>query len=416
MVHLDLYQTVCAAVLALWLGTFIKNKVDFMQRFCIPSPVIGGLLFALLTLVGYLSGLFIVDFDDTLKQVFMVLFFTSVGYQANFKTVKQGGKPLLLMVVLVGVLVCVQNLTASGIAMGLGLNGLIGMTAGSIPMVGGHGTSGAFGPVLEEMGVAGATTLTTAAATFGLVAGSLIGGPLAQRLIEKHKLLRNDNQARPVGGSKEAELAESLVSSQSKTKGTTGDYTKGLYLLIIAVGLGTLVSSLLNMTGFTFPIYMGGMLAAAIIRNIDEYGGNWVGVPMREIDEMGGICLSLFLGIAMISLKLWELAELALPLCLMLTAQVLIMIVFAYFICFRVMGKDYDAAVLSAGFCGFGMGATPNAMANIQAVCDKYVPSVKAFLIIPIVGSMFTDFVNSMLITLFVNVIPSAEGFLAGLF
>ena len=150
---------------------------------------------------------------------------------------------------------------------------------------------------------------------------------------------------------------------------------------------------------------MGGLLAGCIIRNVDEFGNNWIGSPMREIDEIGGICLSLFLGIAMISLKLWELAELALPLCLMLGAQVIIMILFAYFVCFPVMGKDYDAAVLSAGFCGFGMGATPNAMANIQAVCDKYVPSVKAFLIIPIVGSMFTDFVNSLIITFFINVL-----------
>lgn len=162
---------------------------------------------------------------------------------------------------------------------------------------------------------------------------------------------------------------------------------------------------LLDLTGMTFPIYMGGLLAGAIIRNIDEFGGNKIGSPMREIDEMGSICLSLFLGIAMISLKLWELAELALPLCLMLGAQIIIMILFAYFICFRVMGKDYDAAVLSAGFCGFGMGATPNAMANIQAVCDKYVVSWKAFLIVPIVGSMFTDFVNSMLITVFLNIL-----------
>lgn len=405
MLELDLYQTVCAAVIALWIGTFLKNRIMFLQRFCIPSPVVGGLLFALLTLAGYSSGLFVIGFDDTLKNLFMVFFFTSVGFQANFKTIKQGGKPLIAMVLLVAVLVVIQNSVAVGIAMGLGLDGLVGLCAGSIPMVGGHGTAGGFGPVLEEMGVTGAMSLTTAAATFGLVAGSLIGGPLAQRLIEKHNLLKDRENIKAQGGSKEAELADSLTSSQADKEKNKGDYTKALYLLIIAVGLGTLVSMLLDLTGMTFPIYMGGLLAGAIIRNIDEFGGNKIGSPMREIDEMGSICLSLFLGIAMISLKLWELAELALPLCLMLGAQILIMILFAYFICFRVMGKDYDAAVLSAGFCGFGMGATPNAMANIQAVCDKYVVSWKAFLIVPIVGSMFTDFVNSMLITVFLNIL-----------
>jgi len=405
MTNLDLYQTLCAAVVALWVGSYLKDRIALLQRFCIPSPVVGGLLFAFITLLGYMLGLFEVGFDSTLKNLFMVFFFTSVGYQANFKTIKMGGKPLLMMVVLVAVLVVIQNGVAVGIAMGLGLDSLVGMTAGSIPMVGGHGTSGAFGPILEQMGVTGATSLTTAAATFGLVAGSLVGGPLAQRLIEKHHLLKSDTPAQKHSQSGEAELAESLVKSQADKLKSKGNYTKALYLLIIAVGAGTLVSYLLDLTGVTFPVYMGGLLAGCIIRNMDEFGHNWIGTPMREIDELGGICLSLFLGIAMISLKLWELASLALPLCLMLGTQVIIMVLFAYFVCFRVMGRDYDAAVLSAGFCGFGMGATPNAMANIQAVCDKYVPSVKAFLIIPIVGSMFTDFVNSLLITFFINVL-----------
>ena len=392
MTELDLYQTLCLAVVALWVGSYLKNRIGVLQRFCIPSPVVGGLLFAMLTLLGYMLGLFEVSFDSTLKNL-------------NFKTIKLGGKPLLMMVVLVAVLVVIQNCVAVGIALGLGLDGLVGMTAGSIPMVGGHGTSGAFGPILEQMGVVGGTSLTTAAATFGLVAGSLVGGPLAQRLIEKHHLLKERITGHKYDSSGEADLAESLVKSQEDKLKNKGNYTKALYLLIIAVGLGTLVSYLLDLTGATFPIYMGGLLAGCIIRNVDEFGNNWIGSPMREIDEIGGICLSLFLGIAMISLKLWELAELALPLCLMLGAQVIIMILFAYFVCFPIMGKDYDAAVLSAGFCGFGMGATPNAMANIQAVCDKYVPSVKAFLIIPIVGSMFTDFVNSLIITFFINVL-----------
>lgn len=320
----------------------------------------------------------------------MVFFFTSVGFQANFKTIRQGGRPLILLVVLVAFMVVVQNIVAVAIAKGLGLQGLIGMTAGSIPMVGGHGTSGAFGPVLEEMGITGATTLTTAAATFGLVAGSLIGGPIGKRLIEKHKLLAtasNDVEA---------------IIQETHTEHHDSAYTVAVFQMIVAVGLGTLVSYALSLTGMTFPIYMGGMIVAAIMRNYSEFTRK-ISIPMDQISDMGGICLSLFLGIAMVTLRLWELAELALPLVLMLSAQLAIMIGFAYFVVFRVMGKDYDAAVLTSGFCGFGMGATPNAMANMQAICDKYQPSIKAYLLIPIVGSMFTDFINSMIVTLFIN-------------
>lgn len=390
MVSLDLYQTLAVSVVALWLGTLLKKKIRILSQFCIPSPVIGGLLFALFTLLGYSTGWFVCAFDDTMKQVCMVFFFTSVGFQANFKTIRQGGRPLILLVVLVAFMVVVQNIVAVAIARGLGLRGLIGMTAGSIPMVGGHGTSGAFGPVLEQMGITGATTLTTAAATFGLVAGSLIGGPIGKRLIEKHKLLAtasNDVDA---------------IIQETHTEHHDSAYTVAVFQMIVAVGLGTLVSYALSLTGMTFPIYMGGMIVAAIMRNYSEFTKK-ISIPMDQISDMGGICLSLFLGIAMVTLRLWELAELALPLVLMLSAQLAIMIGFAYFVVFRVMGKDYDAAVLTSGFCGFGMGATPNAMANMQAICDKYQPSIKAYLLIPIVGSMFTDFINSMIVTLFIN-------------
>lgn len=392
MLYLDLYQTLAVAVVALWVGNYLKRRIRILSHFCIPSPVIGGLLFALLSLMGYLSGWFVCDFDDTMKQVCMVFFFTSVGFQANFKTVKQGGRPLVLLVSLVALMIVIQNILAIGIARGMGFDALIGMTAGSIPMVGGHGTSGAFGPVLEELGVTGATTLTTAAATFGLIAGSLIGGPIGKRLIEKHRLIataKNDVEA---------------IIQESHTEHHDSAYTTAVFQLIVAVGIGTLVSYALSLTGMTFPVYIGGMLVAAIMRNYSEFTHK-ISIPMDQISDMGVICLSLFLGIAMVTLRLWELAELALPLVVMLTAQLVTMIGFAYFVVFRVMGKDYDAAVLTSGFCGFGMGATPNAMANMQAICDKYQPSIKSYLLIPIVGSMFTDFINSMIVTFFINLL-----------
>lgn len=389
-----MYQTIAVAVVVLILGTFLKRKISFLEKFCIPAPVIGGLIFAIFTLICYSTGILEIDFDDTLKEVCMVFFFTSVGFQANLKVLKSGGKPLLIFLVLVIILIITQNFTAIGLANLLGLDSLTGMTTGSIPMVGGHGTAGAFGPVLEDFGISGATTVCTAAATFGLIAGSLMGGPIGNRLIKKHNLLetiKNDDDTL-------------LVEEEEKHERHFSMYAPAVFQLIIAVGIGTIFSKLLSLTGMTFPIYIGAMIAAAIMRNIGEYTGK-ITIHMGEINDLGGICLSLFLGIAMITLKLWQLADLALPLVILLAGQVALMFLFSYIVVFNVMGRNYDAAVLVAGTCGFGMGATPNAMANMQAICEKYGPSVKAYLIIPIVGSLFADFLNSLTITFFINLL-----------
>ena len=389
-----MYQTIAVAVVVLILGAFLKRKISFLEKFCIPAPVIGGLIFAIFTLICYSTGILEIDFDDTLKEVCMVFFFTSVGFQANLKVLKSGGKPLVIFLVLVIVLIITQNFTAIGLANLLGLDSLTGMTTGSIPMVGGHGTAGAFGPVLEDFGISGATTVCTAAATFGLVAGSLMGGPIGNRLIKKHNLLetiKNDDDTL-------------LVEEEEKHERHFSMYAPAVFQLIIAVGIGTIFSKLLSLTGMTFPIYIGAMIAAAIMRNIGEYTGK-ITIHMVEINDLGGICLSLFLGIAMITLKLWQLADLALPLIILLAGQVALMFLFSYIVVFNVMGRNYDAAVLVAGTCGFGMGATPNAMANMQAICEKYGPSVKAYLIIPIVGSLFADFLNSLTITFFINLL-----------
>ena len=393
-ITLDMYQTIAVAVVVLILGAFLKRKISFLEKFCIPAPVIGGLICAIFTLICYSTGILEIDFDDTLKEVCMVFFFTSVGFQANLKVLKSGGKPLLIFLVLVIVLIITQNFTAIGLANLLGLDSLTGMTTGSIPMVGGHGTAGAFGPVLEDFGISGATTVCTAAATFGLIAGSLMGGPIGNRLIKKHNLLetiKNDDDTL-------------LVEEEEKHERHFSMYAPAVFQLIIAVGIGTIFSKLLSLTGMTFPIYIGAMIAAAIMRNIGEYTGK-ITIHMGEINDLGGICLSLFLGIAMITLKLWQLADLALPLVILLAGQVALMFLFSYIVVFNVMGRNYDAAVLVAGTCGFGMGATPNAMANMQAICEKYEPSVKAYLIIPIVGSLFADFLNSLTITFFINLL-----------
>ena len=393
-IQLDMYQTLAAAVLVLLLGNYLRKKINFLEKFCIPAPVIGGLLFAIFTCICYTTGIIEFSFDDTLREVCMVFFFTSVGFQANLKVLKSGGRSLIVFLGLVIVLIFSQNLLAIGLSKLLNLNPLIGMCTGSIPMVGGHGTAGAFGPVLEDFNIQGATTICTAAATFGLITGSLVGGPIGKRLIEKRKLMDNVP----------TEDDSLLVEDEEKHQRHTNMYAAAVFQLILAIGLGTIFSYFLTKTGLTFPIYIGAMLAAALMRNITEYSGKGT-IHMGEINDLGGICLSLFLGMAMITLKLWELATLALPLVILLAAQTLLICVFTYFVIFNVMGRDYDAAVLSAGTCGFGMGATPTAMANMQAICDRYVPSVKAYLIIPLIGSLFADFINSLVITFFINIL-----------
>ena len=374
-IQLDMYQTIAVAVVVLMLGKFLKERVELLERFCIPAPVIGGVIFAIFTCLCYVTGIAEFSFDDILKEVCMVFFFTSVGFQANLKVLKSGGRALIVFLGLVITLILCQNFLAIGLAKLLHISPLVGLCTGSIPMIGGHGTAGAFGPVLEDFGVKGASTLCTAAATFGLIAGSVMGGPVGKRLIEKKNLL--DTVV--------VEDDSLLIEDERKHERHASMYPAAVFQLIIAIGIGTIISKLLSLTGMTFPIYIGAMIAAACMRNIGEYSGKFT-IYMGEINDIGGISLSLFLGIAMITLKLWQL-----------------MFLYTYFVVFNVMGRDYDAAVLSSGVCGFGMGATPNAMANMQAVCEKYAPSVKAFLLVPLVGSLFADFLNSLAITFFIN-------------
>ena len=397
-IEINKYLTLAIAVGVLMLGQFLRKRIRFLETFCIPAPVVGGLVVAIISCILYVAGIVEFVYDDTFREICMVFFFTSVGFQANLAVLKEGGKDLILFLVQVILLIVLQNVLAVGMSRVLGVNPLIGMCTGSVPMVGGHGTAGAFGPVIEDFGIQGATTIATAAATFGLIAGSLIGGPLGNSLIKKYNLLET---AKTDEDDEEIEIFDEDEEMHIRH---IDQYAPAVFELCVTVGLGTLVSALLTKTGMTFPIYIGAMIVAAIIRNIGEATGR-IKVYMGEINDLGGICLSLFLGIAMITLKIWQLAALALPLVILLLVQLAFMYLFARFVIFRFMGRDYDAAVITAGTCGFGMGATPNAMANMQAICDKYAPSIKAYLLIPIVGSLFADFINSLVITFFINLV-----------
>lgn len=389
---LDMYMTAGVGVVALLLGMCFNKWIPFLKRFCIPVPVSGGLLISLFFLLLYVVFGLDIEFNGTIKDIAMTLFFTSVGYQSNVRVLKQGGKPLVVMIVLVAVLIVSQNLLSLGIAKGMGVSSLVGMATGSIPMCGGHGTAGGFSPLLEKMGLEGADSITMAAATFGLIAGSLIGGPLGEMLIRRHKLAEETN------------TNDEIMTLEAHEGGSSlKRYTQALGQIFVAMALGMGLSKLLALTGVTFPTYFGSLVVAAILRNI--FGHKEDNLCLPETIGIGELSLSIFLGIAMSTLKLWELAGLMLPLFVILLSQALFMALYATFVAFPAFGRNYDAAMLVSGLCGFGLGATPNAMANMSAVSYKYHYSVKPFIIVPVVGAMFVDIINTGVITFFLNLL-----------
>ncbi|QSX06301.1 sodium/glutamate symporter [Sedimentibacter sp. zth1] len=394
IIKLDLYQTVAMAVLVFYIGSVLKKRVSLFEKYCIPSPVVGGILFALLTLLLNVTGLMTIETDDTMRNVFMTLFFTSVGYTASLKLLKKGGIQVIVFVLLCTVLVILQNVVGVSLATFFKLKPILGLCVGSIPMIGGHGTAGSIGTMLENMGVSGAATVSVASATFGLIMGGMIGGPIAKKLISKNNL----SSTAVISKDGIDDFTEERLDDEPNFE----QMLKAFSMLFLAAGIGSIISKLIQKTGITFPSYIGAMLAAAFLRNVSDVTRKF-SIMEDIIGILGSVSLTLFLSMALMGLKLWELAELALPLVVMLIAQTVLMILFSYFITYNVMGRDYEAAVMSSACCGFGMGATPNAIANMQAITSKYGPAPKAYFIVPLVGSLFIDFINASIITIFIN-------------
>ena len=388
--QLNMAETVGFAIILLLLGRWIKKKVNFFEKFFIPAPVIGGTLFSIILLIGHQTETFTFTFNDDIKNLLMIAFFTTVGFSASLKILKKGGIGVALFLLAAVILVILQDIIGPVLAKALGINPLLGLAAGSIPLTGGHGTSGAFGPELEKLGATGATVVAVASATYGLIAGCLIGGPIARRLMIKNNLKPTE--------SKEG-VDNSLLGSTTEV--TEESLFSAVVYVGIAMGIGALINNMLAKAGIKFPVYLMGMVVAAIIRNILDF--NQKQLPFSEIGIVGNISLSLFLSMALMSMKLWQLIDLAVPLIIILLVQTVLMAFFAYFITFNIMGRDYDAAVMSTGHCGFGLGATPNAMANMETFTKANGQSVKAFFIIPIVGSLFIDFINAGVIQTFAS-------------
>ena len=416
-VTLNGYYTLILATLVLLLGRFLVKKIKFLEDFNIPEPVAGGLVAAAIVYSLNLIWGYSFNFNQALQTATMLMFFASIGLSADFGRLKAGGSPLLIFTIVVSVFIVLQDVVGVAMASVLGLDPLLGLVTGSIALTGGHGTAGAWGIVLEEQyGVVGATTLGIAAATYGLVAGGLVGGPVARRLINKMGLKPtpvnpNQSEVEKLAGQ------QSLYSTKHDEDGddrheemfekpdnirliTASSTIESLALFAGALAFADLMTIVAQGTAFELPTFVWALAGGVIIRNALTMVFNF-DMFDRAIDVIGNASLSLFLAMALLSLKLWELTDLAGPVLIILLVQTAVMIAYAYFVTYRIMGKDYDAAVLAAGHCGFGMGATPTAIANMQAVTDRYLPSPKAFLIVPMVGAFFVDIVNATVLQIF---------------
>ena len=376
-----------------YLGKYIRKKFSILSKYCIPPSVVGGFIFSLVTLFLYQTNLAAINLDTSLQNLFMTTFFTSIGFTASFALLKQGGKKVITFLLLAILLVILQNIVGVSLATAFRLSPLLGLATGSIPMVGGHGTAGSFGPILEGLGVERATTVSVASATFGLIMGSILGGLVARNLILKHHLKAEKSNQKPEEAGGFNEENTNILSLKHMMNGAC--------LLFIAMGLGSIVSKFIQMTSLTFPSYIGAMLVAALIRNIADLRGKEL--VEKEIETIGSLSLSFFLTMALMGLKLWQLFDLALPLIIMLIAQSILIALFASFITYKVMGKNYEAAVFASATCGFGMGATPNAIANMDELTNRFGFTPTPYFVVPLVGGLFIDFINSGIITIFIN-------------
>lgn len=393
MLQLDFYSTLVAASLVLLLGRWLVARIGFLRTYNIPEPVAGGLLVAMLLLA--LRGLADIEvrFDPSLQTPLMLAFFATIGLNADFASLKKGGRIVAIFLLVVTALLVLQNAMGIALATALGLDPLMGLLAGSVTLSGGHGTGAAWGAVFsEQYGVASASELAIASATFGLVLGGLIGGPVARLLIKRVEV--------PGVGHLQPRLAKGFEQPNQERLITAFSFIETLALVAISLKAGTLLNGAIQGTAFELPTFVCVLFVGVVLRNGLSMLG-WHQVFEREVSVLGNVSLSLFLAIALMSLKLWDLAALALPIVILLAAQALLMALFAIFVTFRVMGRNYDAAVLAAGHCGFGLGATPTAIANMQAVTQRFGPSQIAFLVVPMVGAFFIDITNAVVIKLY---------------
>lgn len=409
----NLMQTVGFAIIVYYIGKFLRQKISFFQKFCVPAPVIGGFLFAIIRFLLQVGGIATFEFDQALQNPFMMVFFTAIGVGADLDTLKKGGKGFLIFWLISAILVLGQNTIGLVLAKALSENPLLGLVCGSVTMVGGHGSAGAWGGTFAKLGLENGKTFALAAATFGVIMGSLIGGPIGSTLIRKYNLSGDKKDASNLDDVLEhleennaGEGYERVVPLQA------GDFIKVLGLIFVSVGLGAILQEFIrthvSILGkeLNLPAYVTAMIIAGIFVNTIGKKGPLM-VNQRANSICGDVGLNVFLVMALIDINLLDLKDVAGHMLIILFAQTLFMAFFAYFVTYWAMGKNYDAAVLSGGICGFGMGATYNALANMDSITERFGPSPRAYFILPMVGAFAIDITNSIFITVFLNIAQS---------
>ncbi len=402
MLTLDPVQTVACGGLFLIVGYAIRARVPLLSRFSIPAPVIGGLLVALALLACRQWNVTPVHFDTAFKQPLMIAFFTGIGFNASTSLLKVGGRQIVLLLALATGLAVVQNLVGMALATAFGLPPLFGVITGSVTLTGGPATGLAFAPLFTAAGVQGAPSVALANAMAGIVLASVIGAPLATMLIERLRLPTPRASASADGIQEGQPLPLPVATTVQSAEAQAYAGLKSFVFILLAMGIGAWISGGLGALGLTLPSYIGAMLVGALIRNVDDRLG-WFGLSPRSIETIGNAALSLFLVVALMDLHLWDLAGLATPLLVILAAQAIVVVAFCCWPLLRLMGRDYDAAVIASGFVGFMLGTTANAVAVMSSLTERFGPAPRAFLVAPIVGAFLIDFTNAIVITVFIN-------------
>ncbi len=402
-IEMDMIQTTGLAVILLLFGGAIRKKYNIFVKYCIPAPVIGGLFFSIIAWVLRATNVAFFEFDETLRIFFQTMYFCTIGFDASFKMLKIGGKKVVIFLGIAIVFALSQNVLAIGLSKLVGIDPLLALITASPALTGGLGTSAAVAPSIEALGYPQAMTVGLTAATIGMVAGSIMGGPVATKLIKKYNLF-NKREEKKINYDN---IDLSVIETKEKIL-NTNTVSMAIFIILICMGIGTYITSFINnfvgqyIEGVSFPAYIGAMLVAAVFRNLSD-SKILPKTPVEEVTVVGDAARNVFLGIALMTLQLWQAVQLATPMFILLACQIIMAYLFAKYICFPLMGKNYDAAMISAGLIGFGMGSTSNAMANMDAVSQEYEYSKLPYFVVPIVGTLFIDFINIGIIYAFIG-------------
>lgn len=384
-INVNVAVTLAFAAILLHVGYFAKAKIKILDKYCIPAPVIGGFIFMFITWFGYSTNAFTFNFENIFQDIFMLAFFTTVGLGASFALLKKGGKLLIIYWLIAGVISILQNTMGIAVSKMIGLEAPYALLASAISMIGGHGAALSYGDDFVKIGYEAGKLVGAAAATFGLISAVLVGGPVGRRLIEKHNLKPDEDD--------DFDTSVTEINVGTGEKLSSLDIMKNVSAIIICMALGTIVSGWISkLINMGFPNYVGAMFVAVILRNLNEKF-EFYKFDFALVDEIGNVMLNLYLSLALMTLRLWELSGLIGGVLLVVLAQVVLVIVLAYFVVFRILGSNYDAAVMCAGLCGHGLGATPSSIVNMTSVNEKYGMSRKAMMIVPIVGAFLVDII-----------------------